>query len=226
MWSWGLTTSSSRKCARGREGRARRHELDTDVTPMTGARSSPATRRSSRRSSAAFPQDPHEQLWGAIGAVFKSWMNAARHHLPQLHDIPETWGTAVNVQAMVFGNMGDQSATGVAFTRNPSTGEKELYGEFLSTRRARMWSPASARRNRSPKPRDRGGRPRRRWKADAGCLCRVHAICDRLENHYRDMQDMEFTIQAGKLWMLQTRSGQAHHQGGDEDRRRHGRPKG
>ena len=78
-----------------------------------------------------FPQDPREQLWGAIGAVFGSWMNARAITYRRLHDIPESWGTAVNVQAMVFGNMGDTSATGVAFTRNPSTGEKRLYGEFL-----------------------------------------------------------------------------------------------
>ena len=78
-----------------------------------------------------FPQDPHEQLWGAIGAVFGSWMNARANNYRELHDIPASWGTAVNVQAMVFGNMGETSATGVAFTRNPSTGEKELYGEFL-----------------------------------------------------------------------------------------------
>ncbi len=78
-----------------------------------------------------FPQDPHDQLWGAIGAVFSSWMNARAVTYRRLHDIPESWGTAVNIQSMVFGNMGDTSATGVAFTRNPSTGEKLLYGEFL-----------------------------------------------------------------------------------------------
>ena len=100
--------------------------------PTAGRRSSSSTRSSSRtRSEKPFPQAPADQLWGAIGAVFGSWMNARAIAYRQLHDIPASWGTAVNVQAMVFGNMGDTSATGVAFTRNPSTGEKALYGEFL-----------------------------------------------------------------------------------------------
>src|SRR5262249_27307509 len=87
--------------------------------------------RVTEESGQPFPQDPHEQLWGAIGAVFASWMNARAITYRRLHSIPESWGTAVNVQSMVFGNMGDTSATGVAFTRNPSTGDKQLYGEFL-----------------------------------------------------------------------------------------------
>ncbi len=104
-----------------------------------------------------FPQDPMDQLWGAIGAVFDSWMTARAQTYRRLHDIPADWGTAVNVQAMVFGNMGETSATGVAFTRNPSTGEKALYGEFLVNAQGRTWWRASARRRTSP--RRRGLRP-------------------------------------------------------------------
>ncbi len=156
-----------------------------------------------------FPQDPHAQLWGAIGAVFGSWMNQRAITYRRLHHIPESWGTAVNVQAMVFGNMGETSATGVAFTRNPSTGEKKLYGEFLInaqgedvvagirtpqeiTEEARLEAGSS-------KPSMETAMP----EAFAE-LKRFHA---RLEKHYRDMQDMEFTVEQGKLWMLQTRSG-------------------
>src|SRR5918998_1715745 len=108
------------------------YTLDTDLTgddwvELVGKYKEAVARETGRD----FPQDPHEQLWGAIGAVFSSWMNARAVTYRRLHDIPESWGTAVNVQAMVFGNMGETSATGVAFTRNPSTGEKRLYGEFL-----------------------------------------------------------------------------------------------
>ncbi|MEM5473678.1 pyruvate, phosphate dikinase [Hoeflea sp. AS60] len=156
-----------------------------------------------------FPQDPHQQLWGAIGAVFASWMNARAITYRQLHDIPASWGTAVNVQAMVFGNLGDQSATGVAFTRNPSTGVKELYGEFLVNAQgedvvAGIRTPQSiTEAARIEAGSDRPSLEKLMPEAFAEFL----AICDRLERHYRDMQDLEFTIQAGKLWMLQTRSG-------------------
>ncbi|MBU4527769.1 MAG: pyruvate, phosphate dikinase [Hoeflea sp.] len=156
-----------------------------------------------------FPQDPHQQLWGAIGAVFSSWMNARAITYRQLHDIPASWGTAVNVQAMVFGNLGDQSATGVAFTRNPSTGAKELYGEFLvnaqgedvvaGTRTPQSITEAARLEAGSDRP------SLEKLMPDA--FDEFLAICDRLERHYRDMQDLEFTIQSGKLWMLQTRSG-------------------
>jgi pyruvate,orthophosphate dikinase len=158
---------------------------------------------------APFPQVPEDQLWGAVGAVFGSWMNARAIAYRQLHDIPASWGTAVNVQAMVFGNMGETSATGVAFTRNPSTGEKALYGEFLVnaqgedvvagirtpqdlTEAARIASGALAPSLEVAMP-------------DA--YAEFRRIADRLESHYRDMQDLEFTIERGKLWMLQTRSG-------------------
>jgi pyruvate,orthophosphate dikinase len=136
-------------------------------------------------------------------------MNARAITYRQLHDIPASWGTAVNVQAMVFGNLGDQSATGVAFTRNPSTGAKELYGEFLVNAQgedvvAGIRTPQSI----TEAARIEAGSDRPSLeKLMPDAFAEFLAICDRLENHYRDMQDLEFTIQAGKLWMLQTRSG-------------------
>ncbi|HVU40004.1 MAG TPA: pyruvate, phosphate dikinase [Xanthobacteraceae bacterium] len=156
-----------------------------------------------------FPQDPHDQLWGAIGAVFGSWMNQRAITYRRLHNIPESWGTAVNVQAMVFGNMGETSATGVAFTRNPSTGEKKLYGEFLinaqgedvvaGIRTPQEITEEARRASGSDKPSMERAMP------DAFAeLKRIHAA---LEKHYRDMQDLEFTVEQGKLWMLQTRNG-------------------
>lgn len=156
-----------------------------------------------------FPQDPHEQLWGAISAVFHSWDSARAITYRRLHDIPNDWGTAVNVQAMVFGNMGEDSATGVAFTRNPSTGEKALYGEFLIN--AQGEDVVAGTRT----PQDITEAARVAAGSDALSLERAMPaafaefveICDRLEAHYRDMQDLEFTIERGKLWMLQTRSG-------------------
>jgi pyruvate, orthophosphate dikinase len=156
-----------------------------------------------------FPQDPHAQLWGAIGAVFGSWMNQRAITYRRLHAIPESWGTAVNVQAMVFGNMGDTSATGVAFTRNPSTGEKKLYGEFLinaqgedvvaGIRTPQEITEQARKEAGSHKPSMESAMP------DAFAeLTRIHGA---LERHYRDMQDLEFTVEQGKLWMLQTRNG-------------------
>jgi pyruvate,orthophosphate dikinase len=156
-----------------------------------------------------FPQNPHQQLWGAIGAVFGSWMNARAITYRRIHNVPENWGTAVNVQAMVFGNMGETSATGVAFTRNPSTGEKKLYGEFLvnaqgedvvaGIRTPQEISEAARAEAGSDKPSMELTLP----KAYAE-LTRIYKV---LERHYRDMQDLEFTVEQGKLWMLQTRSG-------------------
>jgi pyruvate,orthophosphate dikinase len=158
---------------------------------------------------APFPQDPHEQLWGAIGAVFGSWMNQRAITYRRLHSIPESWGTAVNVQAMVFGNMGDTSATGVAFTRNPSTGEKRLYGEFLvnaqgedvvaGIRTPQEITEAARLESGSDKP--------SLEKAMPEAFAELTRICGRLEKHYRDVQDLEFTVEQGKLWMLQTRAG-------------------
>src|SRR5271168_1588888 len=156
-----------------------------------------------------FPQDPHAQLWGAIGAVFGSWMNQRAITYRRLHGIPESWGTAVNVQAMVFGNMGETSATGVAFTRNPSTGEKKLYGEFLinaqgedvvaGIRTPQEITEEARKEAGSNKPSMETAMP-----LAFAELKRMHAA---LEKHYRDMQDLEFTVEQGKLWMLQTRNG-------------------
>ena len=157
----------------------------------------------------SFPQDPHEQLWGAVGAVFGSWMNARAIKYRELNGIPASWGTAVNVQAMVFGNMGETSATGVAFTRNPSTGESALYGEYLinaqgedvvaGIRTPQDITEAARVGSGSTKPSMETAMP------DAYAeLVRIYGV---LERHYRDMQDMEFTVETGKLWMLQTRGG-------------------
>ena len=156
-----------------------------------------------------FPQDPVEQLWGAIGAVFSSWMNQRAITYRRLHDIPASWGTAVNVQAMVFGNMGETSATGVAFTRNPSTGANELYGEFLinaqgedvvaGIRTPQNITEAARIAAKSDKPSMETAMPE--------VFHEFVRITHTLETHYRDMQDMEFTVERGKLWMLQTRNG-------------------
>jgi pyruvate,orthophosphate dikinase len=156
-----------------------------------------------------FPQDPNAQLWGAIGAVFGSWMNQRAITYRRLHSIPESWGTAVNVQAMVFGNMGETSATGVAFTRNPSTGEKKLYGEYLinaqgedvvaGIRTPQEITEAARKAASSDKP--------SMEKALPEAFAALKRIQSSLERHYRDMQDLEFTVEQGKLWMLQTRSG-------------------
>ena len=156
-----------------------------------------------------FPQDVHKQLWGAVGAVFGSWRNARAETYRRLHNIPESWGTAVNIQAMVFGNMGETSATGVAFTRNPSTGEKALYGEFLVN--AQGEDVVAGIRT----PQNITEVARKEAESDAPSMealmpevyAQLRAIYEKLEGHYRDMQDLEFTVQEGKLWMLQTRSG-------------------
>jgi pyruvate,orthophosphate dikinase len=156
-----------------------------------------------------FPTDPEAQLWGAIGAVFGSWQTPRAVTYRRLHDIPESWGTAVNVQAMVFGNMGDDCATGVAFTRDPSTGENSFYGEYLInaqgedvvagirtpqrlTKRGRELSGSTLPSMEETMPEVYG---------------QLAEVRERLESHYRDMQDIEFTVQRRKLWMLQTRSG-------------------
>ena len=155
---------------------------------------------------APFPQDPHEQLWGAIGAVFGSWMNPRANTYRRLHDIPADWGTAVNVQAMVFGNMGADCATGVCFTRDPSTGEDLFYGEFLVNAQGEDVVAGI----RTPQPMSRA-------RAKPGEVSMEEALPDayaelvevrgKLERHYRDMQDIEFTVQQNRLYMLQTRSG-------------------
>jgi len=157
----------------------------------------------------AFPDDVHEQLWGAIGAVFGSWQSQRAKTYRKLHNIPEDWGTAVNVQAMVFGNRGDTSATGVAFTRDPATGERLLYGEFLVNAQGEDVVAGI----RTPQPiskivRERsGGKKPSMEEAMPAAFVELHRITQSLEAHYRDMQDVEFTVQDGKLFMLQTRSG-------------------
>jgi pyruvate,orthophosphate dikinase len=156
-----------------------------------------------------FPQDVNAQLWGAIDAVFRSWNSARAITYRKLHHIPESWGTAVNVQAMVFGNMGEASATGVAFTRNPATGTKELYGEFLRNAQgedvvAGIRTPQSL----TKAARLQGGsQDASLEEVMPASFAELQTVFARLENHFRDMQDMEFTIQQGRLWMLQTRNG-------------------
>jgi pyruvate, orthophosphate dikinase len=166
-------------------------------------------KRVEREHEKSFPQDPHEQLWGAIGAVFGSWMNQRAITYRKLHNVPEWWGTAINVQAMVFGNLGETSATGVAFSRNPSTGDRRLYGEFLinaqgedvvaGIRTPQEITEAARVEAGSDKPSMERAMP--------GPYGDLFEYYTKLEKHYRDMQDMEFTVEQGKLWMLQTRTG-------------------
>jgi len=156
-----------------------------------------------------FPDDPMSQLWGSIGAVFKSWNGKRAVAYRHIEGIPETWGTAVNVQAMVFGNMGESSATGVAFTRNPATGDKRFYGEWLPNAQGEDVVAGI----RTPNPINEATKNEQNMhlpsleKAMPGLYRQLHDIQRRLERHYRDMQDIEFTIQEGKLYMLQTRIG-------------------
>ncbi|MFN8734391.1 MAG: pyruvate, phosphate dikinase [Hyphomonadaceae bacterium] len=156
-----------------------------------------------------FPQDVNDQLWGAVGAVFRSWMNDRADFYRKMHDIPESWGTAVNVQAMVFGNMGETSATGVAFTRNPSTGERLFYGEYLINAQgedvvAGIRTPKSITRVQR-ETMGEGGLSME--EALPEVFLQLVQVYGQLEGHYRDMQDIEFTVERGKLWMLQTRNG-------------------
>ena len=156
-----------------------------------------------------FPQDVHDQLWGAIGAVFESWESDRAKVYRRLNAIPSEWGTAVNVQAMVFGNMGDTSATGVAFTRNPSTGERAWYGEWLVNAQGEDVVAGI----RTPQYLTKAAREEARAKplsmeeAMPDAFGELGRVFDILERHYRDMQDIEFTVERGQLWMLQTRSG-------------------
>src|SRR5213593_1975804 len=149
------------------------------------------------KTKADFPDDPRQQLQGAVYAVFGSWNNPRAIHYRRMNKISESLGTAVNVQAMVFGNMGDTSGTGVGFTRNPSTGEKEFYGEFLMNAQGEDVVAGI----RTPLPIGELNR------VMPDCYKQLREITDRLERHYRDMQDFEFTIQESKLYMLQTRNG-------------------
>ncbi|MBI1238956.1 MAG: pyruvate, phosphate dikinase [Alphaproteobacteria bacterium] len=181
-------------------------ELDADDMKAIAARFAQLVEDETEK---PFPQDPKAQLWGAIGAVFGSWMNARAITYRRLHNIPESWGTAVNVQAMVFGNMGDDSATGVAFTRNPATGENALYGEFLvnaqgedvvaGIRTPQQITLAAKKAASSSLPAMEERMPE--------TFKELVAVTQRLEKHFRDMQDIEFTVEKGRLWMLQARSG-------------------
>lgn len=185
-------------------------DLDTDLSALDWRQMVHAYKaKVADVTGAPFPQDPKLQLWSAIGAVFKSWMNDRAKTYRRLQNIPESWGTAVNVQSMVFGNMGETSATGVAFTRNPSTGAPDLYGEFLINAQgedvvAGIRTPQAL----TESAREKSGSPRLSMEA---AFPNVFADFVRttilLERHYRDMQDMEFTVENGKLWMLQTRAG-------------------
>ncbi len=156
-----------------------------------------------------FPQDPDDQLWGAVGAVFSSWMNARATTYRRLNNIPASWGTAVNVQAMVFGNMGDDCATGVAFTRDPSTGENSFYGEYLINAQGEDVVAGI----RTPLPltklaRETAGETELSMEeAMPEVFTQLDTVRTQLETHYGDMQDLEFTVQQGKLYMLQTRNG-------------------
>ncbi len=184
--------------------------LDTDLGPddwqevIAGYKAAVA-----EMSGVSFPQDTRAQLWGAVAAVFGSWQNERAIHYRRMHGIPDDWGTAVNVQAMVFGNRGPTSATGVAFTRNPSTGVKEIYGEFLVNAQGEDVVAGI----RTPQPlteaaRIAAGVPEPSLEAlMPETFAELTRIFAKLEQHYRDMQDIEFTIQEGRLWMLQTRSG-------------------
>ena len=156
-----------------------------------------------------FPQDSHEQLWGAISAVFKSWQNQRAKTYRKLNNIPEEWGTAVNIQSMVFGNMGNDCATGVAFTRNPSTGENSFYGEYLINAQGEdVVAGIRTPRNITKKARlESSSEDLSLEETMPEAFAELTKIYKKLENHYRDMQDIEFTIENKKLWMLQTRSG-------------------
>ena len=156
-----------------------------------------------------FPQDPTEQLWGALGAVFSSWQNQRAITYRRLQNIPDAWGTAVNIQAMVFGNMGDTSATGVAFTRNPSTGEKSFYGEFLVNAQGEdVVAGIRTPQYLTKVAREEAGETDPSMEEVMPPVFKELAdVFVKLENHFTDMQDIEFTVQEGKLWMLQTRSG-------------------
>jgi len=185
-------------------------ELDTDVSAEDWKKVVASFKQIiETERGAPFPQDVNEQLWGAIGAVFGSWRNQRAETYRRLHNIPESWGTAVNVQAMVFGNMGNSSATGVAFTRNPSTGEKHFYGEYLINAQgedvvAGIRTPQSITKQARE---ESGSKKPSMEEAMPEVYAQLVEVYRKLEAHYRDMQDIEFTVQQGKLWMLQTRNG-------------------
>ena len=189
---------------------AKGYSLDTDLTAEDWrAVIADYKARVVEETGKPFPQDPRDQLWGAIGAVFSSWMNQRAVTYRRLNHIPAEWGTAVNVQAMVFGNMGETSATGVAFTRNPSTGENALYGEFLVNAQGEdVVAGIRTPQNITEAARKGAHSDRPSLEALMPDVFKQFAdTTELLEKHYKDMQDLEFTVERGKLWMLQTRNG-------------------
>ena len=207
----------------------RGHVLDTDLSAEDWREViADYKRKVEEATGKPFPQKPWDQLWGAIGAVFGSWMNARAITYRRLNNIPADWGTAVNVQAMVFGNMGETSATGVAFTRNPSTGAKELYGEFLVNAQGEdVVAGIRTPQNITEAARKAAGSDRPSFEAIMPEVFRQFvATTELLEKHYKDMQDLEFTVERGKLWMLQTRNGKRTGRAALRTRRRNGRTRG
>ena len=182
------------------------HDLELDADDLKGL-ADQFKAKVKELSGKEFPDDPKEQLWGAIRAVFNSWNTPRAASYRRLNDIPDDWGTAVNVQAMVFGNMGEGSATGVAFTRDPATGEKLFYGEYLPN--AQGEDVVSGVRTPHPinKAQKKEGDPESLEEEMPEIYGELEHIRETLERHYTDTQDIEFTIQSGKLWMLQTRTG-------------------
>lgn len=184
------------------------YKLDTDLTEADLKTLVKRFKEMVRSSTGqAFPENPMEQLWGAISAVFRSWNTARAITYRELHSIPASWGTAVNIQSMVFGNMGDDSATGVAFTRDPSTGEKAFFGEFLVNAQGEDVVAGI----RTPQPITKIAAAKAGLPSLEELMPKAYGqlveIYQKLEKHYRDMQDIEFTIERGTLWMLQTRNG-------------------
>ncbi|CAK9250355.1 unnamed protein product [Sphagnum jensenii] len=188
---------------------ARGVELDTELNAQDLKELVQEFKKIVRHAGKAFPENPWDQLWGAVGAVFGSWMSPRAITYRKLNDIPEEWGTAVNIQSMVFGNMGDDCATGVAFTRDPSTGAKKFFGEFLVNAQGEDVVAGI----RTPQPINEASR-----HASAEKLATLEelmpkaykqlvTVYQKLEKHFRDMQDIEFTIERGVLYMLQTRNG-------------------
>ena len=187
-------------------------ELDTELSATDLQGLVETYKKIVRAAGKQFPEDPWEQLWGAVGAVFGSWMSPRAITYRKLNGIPENWGTAVTVQSMVFGNLGDDCATGVAFTRDPSTGERKFFGEFLVNAQGEDVVAGI----RTPQPineasRQAGHSGDEKLPALSAVMPKAYAelekVYKRLEKHYRDMQDIEFTIERGKLFMLQTRNG-------------------
>ena len=177
---------------------ARKVELDTELSASDLAELVTEFKAEiKKRLGTGFPDDPHQQLWGAIGAVFGSWQGQRAIRYREIEGIPHDWGTAVNVQSMVYGNMGDDCATGVAFTRDPSTGKNTLYGEYLVNAQGEDVVAGT----RTPQP------VAKLQRHMPGAYRQFQRVCKKLERHYKDMQDLEFTIQKHRLWMLQTRSG-------------------